>query len=119
MLINPARSGRRLCRVLGFCTRFDLLNAYPLRTPIAALLRLEVVRQGCSRSFPALSRRRSQSTKPAGDIIFGLFLTGIREQFLGAIHLNQMAEIKESGEIRAPGRLLHVVRHDHNGKLIF
>src|SRR5437016_4447885 len=54
------------------------------------------------------------STKPAGDVVFGVLLLWAREDALGFVELDQLSEIHERGIIGAACRLLHVVSDDRN-----
>jgi hypothetical protein len=63
--------------------------------------------------------RLPRLAEPSRDIILGLLLNRIGKQLLCPIELDQAAEIKEGCEIRTASRLLHVVRHDNDRKLVF
>src|ERR1700733_8018560 len=52
------------------------------------------------------------SAETAGDVIFSLLLRGAGEYFCRRAKFNQFAQIEESGKIRGPRRLLHVVGND-------
>src|SRR5678815_1456816 len=52
------------------------------------------------------------STELAGDVVFGFLARWPAENLLGAVDLDQLAEIEERREVRAARRLLHVVSHD-------
>src|ERR1700683_161433 len=58
------------------------------------------------------------STETAADVIFGLFLSGIGKECFRGVHFNQAPHVKESGDIGATARLLHVMGDDDNGVVL-
>jgi hypothetical protein len=53
-------------------------------------------------------------TKAPSDVIFGLFLVGLSENFLGGTEFNHIPLVKERRVIRDARRLLHIMSHDRN-----
>src|SRR3989442_8302006 len=54
-------------------------------------------------------------TEPAGDVIFGLLVPRIGEQLPRHAEFHQLAQEHEARVVAHAGRLLHVVRDDHDG----
>src|SRR5437870_4211289 len=59
-----------------------------------------------------------QSTEPSRDVVFRLFLRRAGENSASGVEFNQLAEIKERGEIGDARGLLHVVGNDDNGVIL-
>jgi hypothetical protein len=57
--------------------------------------------------------------KSASNIVFGLALARICENFRGRPKFDQLSEIKESGVIGDASGLLHIVRYRYDGVLGF
>src|SRR5262245_1607154 len=68
----------------------------------------------CSETMAGLS-----SSEQAGGVVFRLSLRGMREDALGLVELDQLAEVKESRVVRAARRLLHVVGDDRDAVVGF
>src|SRR5215203_958495 len=64
------------------------------------------------------NKNRIISPEPPGNIIFSLLTNRVREQLVRRSGLDQFALVKERRLIRHAGRLLHIVRHNHNGVLV-
>jgi len=58
-------------------------------------------------------------TKPAGDVIGGAFVFGHLEEVDAAAIFDEFAHQEESGEISHTRGLLHVVRGDDDGVILF
>src|SRR5215213_7066860 len=58
------------------------------------------------------------SAEPPGDIILGAFVLRGGEDFIGCADLDQMAEVKKSGELRYPSRLLHRMGDDDDAEIL-
>ena len=58
-------------------------------------------------------------TKFTADIIFGLLMFGIVENFLGIAGFNDMAHMKEGRIIGNPFGLLHGMRDNNDGEFLF
>ena len=56
-----------------------------------------------------------RSAVAAGDIILGALLPRIGEDVRGRAIFDQRAEVEKGGALRHARRLLHVMRHDHDG----
>src|SRR5688572_6794821 len=54
-------------------------------------------------------------SKSAGDVIFGLFLPGVRKNRRRLVVFDERAKVEERRVIAHPRGLLHVVGDDHNG----
>src|SRR6185437_3762169 len=52
------------------------------------------------------------SAEASGDVVFGLSLLGMGEDRFRLVELDKLAQIHEGGIVRAPRRLLHIVRDD-------
>ena len=59
------------------------------------------------------------SAKPAGDIILGSFIAGIKEYGFRDIVFDQFPEIEECRKIADPSCLLKIVGDNDNGILLF
>src|SRR5581483_4319363 len=55
------------------------------------------------------------SAEAAGDVILGLLALRLDEDLVGHAELDHLAEVHVGREVRYPRRLLHVVRHHHDG----
>src|SRR5580704_14675155 len=53
--------------------------------------------------------------EPAGDVVLGAPVTGRREDLVGLVELDQLAEIHEGGLVRDARRLLHIMGDDGDG----
>ena len=73
---------------------------------------MSVLRDFVRRSACALS-------EPARDVIFRFSLRRILEDDIGLIMLDQLAQQEETSGIGHARRLLHIVRDDDDGALIF
>src|SRR6185369_6319609 len=62
--------------------------------------------------------RCPRSAEATGDIVFGLFLVGMREDDRGLVELDQLAQIHEGGVVGGARRLLHVVGDDRDAVLV-
>src|SRR5579863_9345776 len=58
-------------------------------------------------------------TEPARDVIFSFLLRRVLENDIGLVVLNQPAKKKKARRIGHARGLLHVMRHDDNGALLF
>src|SRR6266540_6156249 len=54
------------------------------------------------------------STEPAGDVCLGALVLRTGEDLLCLPELDELAEVEEPRVIRHAGRLLHVMRNDHD-----
>src|SRR6266446_9419562 len=54
-------------------------------------------------------------TEPAGDVVFGLLVPWIGEQLPRHAEFHQLAQEHKARVVAHAGRLLHVVRDDHDG----
>ena len=68
---------------------------------------------------PEAFEHEYESSKPPCDVIFGLFLVRIGENFRRRTNLDEPTHVKERCEIGDASRLLHVVRNDDNRVLRF
>src|SRR6516164_3049761 len=75
---------------------------------------------------PALKERQrltsgiqSRLTESARNVILGSLFRRIAENLLSPVKFHQSSQIKESSHVGAACRLLHIVRHDDDGELIF
>src|SRR5205807_437385 len=59
--------------------------------------------------------RVTRSPELAGDVLLGASVAGVGEDVVGLPMLDQLAVEHERRRVRHPGRLLHVVRDDHDG----
>src|SRR5262249_30246370 len=57
-------------------------------------------------------------SKPACNVIFSSLVRWIRKHFFRLIKLYQFSHQEEAGKIRDARRLLHVVRHNHDGVVL-
>src|SRR5215207_38301 len=71
-----------------------------------------------ARSLPVPRSRPTPSAEPPGDIILGALILRGGEYFIGCADLDQMAEVKESGELRYPSRLLHRMGDDDDAEIL-
>src|SRR5918995_2604730 len=65
-----------------------------------------------------IARSSLSSTEPPGDIILGALIPRGGEYFIGCTDLDQMAKVKESGELRYPSRLLHRMGDDDDAEIL-
>src|ERR1700754_842758 len=61
-----------------------------------------------------LSICSNSSAEAAGDVVLGVLLLRLHEELGRGAELDQVAEVHVGGVVRAAGRLLHVVRDDHD-----
>ncbi len=57
--------------------------------------------------------------KSPGDVIFGLFLAGVGEDFLGLVKFDEVSKKKEARKIRYTSSLLHIVCYDDDREVFF
>src|SRR5882724_4183980 len=53
-------------------------------------------------------------TESPGNVVFSDLLSGIREDFVGSIILDEPPQHEKRGAVRHARRLLHIVRHDRD-----
>src|ERR1017187_5127196 len=66
-----------------------------------------------------LSLLISLLSESAGDVVFRPFVGRIGEYFFRLIELDHLAQQEKPGELGHAGRLLHIMRHNHDGVLLF
>src|SRR5260370_34407013 len=68
-----------------------------------------------SRSSSSIKWRIISLSETAGDIIFGLLLSRLVEDYPGCIEFDELAEKEKACIIGDASGLLHVMRDDHDG----
>src|SRR6266851_4154233 len=58
-------------------------------------------------------------SESAGDVVFRPFVGRIGKYFFSSIELDHLAQQEKPGELRHPGRLLHIMRDNHDRVLLF
>ena len=53
-------------------------------------------------------------TKPAGNVGFSQLVLRGREDLRGFVHFHQVSQVEIGRTVGYPGRLLHIMRDDHN-----
>src|SRR5579885_665940 len=64
-------------------------------------------------------KRRTELSKSAGDVLLGFPARRVLEDLVRPVVFNETAEQKEPREVSNARSLLHIVRDDHQGALIF
>src|SRR5215470_19306874 len=96
---------------------FMLVHSGASHSPQISLINCE--RRASHRNVNVAEVRIRESTEATGDVVFGLFFTGVSEDFHRWPELDEFAQVKERREIGNAARLLHVVSHNHNRVLHF
>ena len=97
----------RCCLHLSFDSPAHIHEAEPNGFQFAVVLSRNVSVHRRSTIWP-------RSTIATRDVVLRLLLRGIRENRIGVVVFDQFAEIQERSVVRYAGRLLHVVRDDHD-----
>ena len=68
---------------------------------------------------PSFGRVGEVSTKPTRYIVLSLFFFWVEEYFLGVVKFDEFTQHEKPCFVAYAGSLLHVVRNDHYGVIIF
>src|SRR3954464_9416266 len=115
-VFSCSRSALKRRVVVSDISNCEYLPGSGMRDPGSVYLLLETraPRPRTQRSANERTAKPRVLSKTPGDVVFRELLGRIREDALGRRVLHELAQPEERRVIRYAGRLLHVVRDDHN-----